>query len=641
MNPIFMRAQSLLPRDGRVTGGALGGVVDGVFAHLLAYQWRMLNDQVPGAAPSHCVENFRIAAGEAAGDFYGCVFQDSDFGKWLEALGYKLMAAPDAALERLADGVIDLMEKAQLPDGYLDTYFIINGVEGRWKNLRDCHELYCAGHLLEGAIAYWQATGKRKVLDVMTRYMDYVCDYFTRQNLWGYPGHAEIELALCKLYDVTGEARYLDLARAFIDRRGMEPYYFDEEQAKLARPLYPHGPDYGRAYAQGHLPVRSQRTMEGHAVRALYLACGAADVALRTGDAALWEAVRAQFMNTVERRMYITGGVGSTYQGEAFTFDYDLPDDTAYAETCASVALVFLARRMLQGELNGVYADAMERALYNTCLASLSQDQKKFFYVNPLSVFPEADAKDPNKRHVLPERQPWLGCACCPPNIARLLCSLVAYQYTVGQGEIHAHLYLQSDVTVRVNGEAVAIAMQTDYPLDGRVRIRAGKGDYALLLHIPGWCDSFRLTRGGEPIRPEVKDGYARVEGPFAGEELVLELPMAPRRWYAHPDVRSAAGKVAVARGPVVYCLEEADNGPGLHRLLLPRDAALTCREADMLGGTRVVEARGLRQAASPEALYAGTPADLVPAPLRFIPYHKWANRGKGEMLVWVREGGL
>lgn len=638
MNPISMRARSLLPRDGRVTGGALGGVVDGVFAHMLEYQWRMLNDEVPGAEPSHCIENFRIAAGEAAGDFYGCVFQDSDFGKWLEALGYKLMAEPDAALERLADGVIDLMEKAQLPDGYLDTYFIINGVEGRWTNLRDCHELYCAGHLLEGAIAYWQATGKRKVLDVMTRYMDYVCRYFSRENLRGYPGHAEIELALCKLYDVTGEARYLDLARAFIDRRGMEPYYFDEEQKKLSRPLYPNGPDFGRAYAQGHLPVREQHTMEGHAVRALYLACGAADVALRTGDAALWDAVRAQFMNAVERRMYITGGVGSTYFGEAFTFDYDLPDDTAYAETCASVALVFLARRMLQGELNGVYADAMERALYNTCLASLSQDQQRFFYVNPLSVFPEADAKDPNKRHVLPERQPWLGCACCPPNVARLLCSLVAYQYTVGQREIQAHLYLQSDVTVRVNGAPVAISMETDYPDDGRVRIHAGKGDYDLMLHIPGWCEEFRLTRGGEALHPEVKEGYARVEGPFAGEELVLEMPMMPRRWYAHPNVRSAAGKVAVARGPVVYCLEEADNGPGLHRLLLPRGAALTCREDDLLGGTRVIEARGLREVAQTDALYASAPTDPVPAPLRFIPYHKWANRGKNEMLVWVRE---
>lgn len=638
MNSLQSPARGVSPSEGRVTGGYLGGIVNGAYRHLLDYQWRLLNDEVDGAEPSHCIENFRIAAGAVEGEFYGMVFQDSDFGKWLEALGYKLMAEPDAALEARADEVIALMEKAQLPDGYLNTYFLCTGVEKRWTNLRDCHELYCAGHLLEGAIAYWQATGKRRALEVMIRCADHICRHFHTENLRGYPGHAEIELALCKLYDVTGERRYLDMAAAFIDRRGLRPYYFDEEQKRLDKAFFPWNSPFGRQYAQGHLPVREQFTAEGHAVRALYLASGAADVALRTGDAGLWEACRRQFRNVVERRMYITGGVGSTCTGEAFTFDFDLPDDTAYAETCASVALILFARRMLRGELDGLYADAMERALYNTCLAGISLDQERFFYVNPLAVYPEACAKDPNKRHVLPERQRWLGCACCPPNLARLLCSLVSCQYTVGAHEIQAHLYLQSTVTMQVNGAPVEIAMETDYPRDGRVRIRAGKGDYALMLHIPGWCDSFRLTRGGKELCPEVKHGYARVAGPFAGEELVLDMRMSPRRWYAHPNVRSAAGKVALARGPVVYCLEEPDNGPGLHRLLLPRDAALTCRDVDVLGGTRVIEAQGLFEAAMPDALYVGAPADPTPAPLRFIPYHKWANRAKNEMLVWVRE---
>lgn len=640
MNSIDKPARAVRPSEGRVTGGYLGGVVDSAYHHLLKYQWQMLNDEVEGAEPSHCIDNFRIAAGDLRGQFYGMVFQDSDFGKWLEALAYKLMAEDDEALEACADGVVELLERAQLPDGYLDTYFICTGIDRRWTNLRDCHELYCAGHLLEGAIAYFQATGKRRALDVMTRYADHICDHFSTKNLWGYPGHAEIELALCKLYDITGERRYLDMAREFIDRRGRRPYYFDEEQRKLDKAYFPQNDTYGRAYAQGHLPVREQYTAEGHAVRALYLAAGAADVALRTGDAALWEACRRQFRNVVKRRMYITGGVGSTYFGEAFTFDFDLPDDTAYAETCASVALIFFARRMLQGELDGVYADAMERALYNTCLAGISLDQERFFYVNPLAVWPEADAKDPNKRHVLPERQPWLGCACCPPNLARLLCSLVDYQYTVGDGEIQIHLLLDSRLETEVNGEPVRLELRTEYPRDGLAILRAGRGSYDIRLHIPGWCDAWTLSRNGVEIRPQREAGYVRLEGPFDDEEIRLTLDMRPRRYYADSRVRDAAGRVAVARGPVVYCAEEVDNGGELQQLLLPKDAPLRCADSDLLGGTTIIEAEGLRETTEGDGLYAPDRARTrTPTPIRMIPYHKWANRGKNEMLVWLREG--
>lgn len=633
-------SQIVSPAQGRLNGGYLGEVVQNVRDHMLAYQWRILSDEVPDAEPSHCIENFRIAAGEKTGEFYGMVFQDSDFGKWLEALGYKLMSGPDEELEALADGVIDLMEKAQLEDGYLNTFFICTDIGRRWTNLRDCHELYCAGHLLEGAIAYAQATGRKKALEVMTRFADCICDYFGRENLQGYPGHAEIELALCRLYDVTGEKRYLDMAQSFVERRGREPYYFAEEQKKLAQQFFPHNEGYGRAYAQSHLPVREQFTMEGHAVRALYLACGAADVALRTGDEALFEACRRQFKNVVSRRMYITGGVGSTSIGEAFTFDYDLPDDTAYAETCASVALIFFAHRMLRGELDGAYADAMERALYNTCLAGMSLNQKRFFYVNPLAVYPEADEKDPGKRHVLPERQRWLSCACCPPNLARLLCSLTQYQLTVCEREIRVHLYLQARQEVQVGGQRVTLSMTTQYPEQGRVSIRVSRGDYALQLHIPEWCEAFRLLRGGRPLSAQPVNGYVRVEGPFEEEEIVLDMEMEPRICYANPRVRSAAGRAAVACGPLVYCAEEADNGAALHQLLLLKGATLTRSRTDALGGTMIIETDGLREGAGQEErlYFTGSRPQREKVRIRLIPYHKWGNRGRNEMLVWLRE---
>lgn len=633
-------SQTVSPAQGRITGGYLGDIVKRVQDRLLSYQWRILNDEVADAEPSHCIDNFRIAAGAKTGAFYGMVFQDSDFGKWLEALGYKLMSKPDAELEALADEVIGLMEKAQLEDGYLNTYFICTDVSKRWTNLRDCHELYCAGHLLEGAIAYTQATGRKKALEIMTRVADCICDYFGRQNLEGYPGHAEIELALCRLYDVTGEKRYLDMAQSFLERRGREPYYFAEEQKKVEKPFFPHNESYGRAYAQSHLPVREQFTLEGHAVRALYLACGAADVALRTGDEALFEACRRQFNNLVSRRMYITGGVGSTYVGEALTFDYDLPDDTAYAETCASVALIFFAHRMLRGELNGVYADAMERALYNTCLSGMSLDQERFFYVNPLAVVPEADEKDPSKQHILPERQRWLSCACCPPNLARLLCSLTQYQLTIAGKEICVHLYLQSDMEVQVGGQPVRLAFETEYPAQGRVRIRVSPGDYALKLHIPAWCESFRILRGGRQIDAQPVRGYACVEGPFEEEDIVLDMEMAPRICYAHPKVRSAAGKAAVAYGPLVYCAEEVDNGADLHQLLLVKGAPLSCRKTEELGGTMIIETDGMRESAPQEddLYYTGSRPQREKVRIRLIPYHKWCNRGKNEMLVWLRE---
>ena len=631
-----------------VKGGFFGDIVQRVGEEMLPFQWKALNDEV-GGAKSGCIENFRIAAGLQQGKHYGYVFQDSDLAKWLEAVGYYLSTHIDPEMEKLADDVIELIGKAQLPDGYLDTYYIITGIDKRWTNLRDNHELYCAGHMLEAAVAYYQATGKTRLLEIMQKFVAHIDDTFGPEpgKKRGYPGHEEIELALCKLYEVTGDEKALRLAKFFIDERGTEPNYFVEEAMQLNREKVDSGEIdlrelihiYGNKYGQHHLPVREQDTIEGHSVRALYLAAGMAHTALLTKDESLLTACRTLFDNVTNKRMYITGGVGSTHIGEAFTFDYDLPNDTMYAETCASIALIFFCRNMLRMELDGRYGDAMERALYNTCLAGMSLDQKTFFYVNPLSVWPEAGKKDPNKSQVLPVRPKWFGCACCPPNLARLLSSLPQYAYASTDDSVLIHLYMQSSVTLDVGEQQIDIAVTTEYPNDGLVKIAAGAGDYTLKLRLPGWCRTWAVKLNGTFVQPTVENGYILLEKGHDTAEIELMLQMVPRRVYANAHVRADAGSVAVMRGPVVYCLEEADNGDQLHMLSLPRTAPLYEEFLpDLLEGTRVIKALGKKLIAACDDLYTDTPPETDNAVLTFIPYYKWANRGENEMTVWVRE---
>jgi DUF1680 family protein len=390
-------------RDFTIGTGFWRRVYDLVRDEMIPYQWEALNDRVPDAEPSHAIENFRIAAGEAEGEYYGMVFQDSDVAKWLEAVAYALSARRDEHLEKLADEVIALIGRAQQPDGYLNTYFTVKEPGKRWTNLRDCHELYCAGHMMEAAVAYYEATGKRELMDIMTRMALNIDTVLGPEEgkLHGYPGHQEIELALIRMYGATGDPLMLKLARYFIDERGKKPNFFHQEHEKRGGAYHFPIHKLGDSYAQNHLPVREQTALEGHSVRALYMATGMADLARVTGDESLVLACRKLFDNLVKHRMYITGGVGSTHHGEAFTFDDDLPNDTVYAETCASIALCFFARALLQIEIDSRYSDAMELALFNTCLAGMSLDGHNFFYVNPLEVWPEASKKDPEKKHVL------------------------------------------------------------------------------------------------------------------------------------------------------------------------------------------------------------------------------------------------
>ncbi|MHC4479938.1 MAG: glycoside hydrolase family 127 protein [Planctomycetota bacterium] len=569
------------------------------------------------------------------------LFWDSDMAKWIEAAAYSLTTHPDDELEGLVDGVIDLIAAAQQPDGYLNTHFT-STPEQRWTNLRDAHELYCAGHLIEAAVAYHQATGKRKLLDVLCRYADLIGSVFGpgEGQKRGYPGHEEIELALVKLRRATGQERYLKLSKFFVDERGRQPRHFEAEaRARNEEPKPEHD------YWQAHLPVRAQTSAEGHAVRAMYLYCAMADLAAETDDAELLAACKRLWQSVAERRMYVTGGIGSSGYGERFTFDYDLPDETAYAETCAAIGLVFWAHRMLHITGHGRYADVMERALYNGVLSGVSLDGTRFFYANPLASHPAADRFRPGR--IRWARQDWFDCACCPANLARLLASFPQYVYSRGKGEPYVHLYATSQASVELNGQRVRLSQQTGYPWDGAVSLTVEPPsplEFVLALRLPGWCRAPEVRLNGEPLDVDglLSDGYAHIERRWsAGDEVQLDLPMPVERIRAHPKVRQAAGRVALQRGPIVYCLEEVDNGPDLNAIALPAEAELHVRhDPDLLGGVTTITGRAARLTGAPRSgeLYAPVAPTSEPCQVRAVPYCTWANREPGEMLVWIRE---
>lgn len=619
---------------------------------VIPYQYEALYDRVPEAEPSHAMANFEIAAGRKTGEFHGFVFQDSDVAKWLEAVGYSLQLKRDPGLEARADAVIDIVAAAQQPDGYLNTYFTIKEPGKRWTNLQDCHELYCAGHFIEAAVAYYEATGKDKLLNTMRRMADHIDSIFGPEEgkLKGYDGHQEIELALVKLYRLTGEEKYLKLSSFFIDQRGQEPNFLRQEWEARGRVTHWSGTQTNSmdpSYNQAHLPVREQTEAVGHAVRAVYMYTAMADLAALTKDSALRDACVRLWDNLTGKQMYITGGIGSTHQGEAFTFDYDLPNDTVYAETCASIGLIFFARRMLELEPDARYADVMERALYNNVLGSMAQDGKHYFYVNPLEVWPQACTCNPDKHHVKSERQGWFGCACCPPNVARLLTSMNQYIYTVHGDTLYTNLYIGSEVNTALGGTAVAVSQQSNYPWEGTVTLQVNPGEaaeFGIALRIPSWTSSAEIRVGGETLSLDesVQQGYCVIRRVWnAGDTIELKLPMETHRVYAHPELRADAGKAAIQRGPLVYCLEAADNGKPLNSIALHESAPFTEHfEDSLLGGAVVVKGQGSRieQAGWSSGLYSRAKAPVEAATITAIPYYLWGNRGSGEMKVWIPE---
>ncbi|HHE71121.1 MAG TPA: glycoside hydrolase family 127 protein [Chloroflexi bacterium] len=577
--------------------------------------------------------NFRRAAGQMSGRFEGLYFNDSDVYKWLEAASWILATDSDPQLKEMVDQTVSWIEAAQQPDGYLNTYYTLEHPSQRWTNLRDMHELYCAGHLVQAAIAHHRATGSTQLLDVACRFADLIADTFGPHpgQQQGVPGHPEIEMALVELARETGQERYLCLAQYFLDARG-------------------HGHLGHSPYHQDHVPFREMDKLVGHAVRALYLSAGATDLLIENGEPELGAALRRLWHHMATRQMYVTGGVGARHQGEAVGADYELPNARAYAETCAGIANVMWAWRLLLLSGRAPYADLMERALYNAVLPGISLDGQAYFYVNPL-----ASDGQPEPGRELYRRQPWFQCACCPPNVARLIAQIPGYIYSLSEDTIWIHHLIGNEAQLTLpSGDSIQIMIRTRYPWSGQVFIEVlTAGSFALSVRIPGWCahpeprNRPTVSVNGEPIGGEVVAGhYVTVRRSWApGDSLCIHLPMPVRHVAAHPYVLENTGRVALMRGPILYCLEGTDH-PGVDL----RDITVgdhtnydTSFRPNLLGGIETITASALvtpPEDAWRNALYRPVATDSRtgrPTSLLAIPYFAWANREAGAMQVWLR----
>lgn len=627
------KSKHLTIKDVKINDEFWNNIIETVRNSVIPYQYLALQDKIEGAEKSYCIENFKKAklvkdklnAGEEttkyptdkwcyddrnsdANAFKGWVFQDSDVYKWIEAVGYSLQNNYDKELESNAKEIIDIICDAQLDNGYLNTHYIINDINKAFTNLRDHHELYCFGHLCEGAISFYNATGDDKLLNATYKFADLIYDTFGEDKIKGYGGHEIAEMALFKLYEISGNQKYLELAKFFINERGKKPYYFDVEQGKTTV-------DDNYHYNQAHTQPKNQSEAVGHAVRGVYLYSAMADIARETDDEELINACKNIWNNIANKKLYITGGIGSTVDGEAFTYNYDLPNDLAYAETCASIGLIFFARRMAELEQNGTYFDVAERALYNTVLSGMAEDGKSFFYVNPLEVLPEASQKDSRKRHVKPVRQKWFSCACCPPNLARLISSLNEYIFTINDSTVFMNLYIGSNATTKHCDIAYS---------NGKITITNVKNSFNLALRIPSISDKFELSRNYK-----TSNGYAIVE--IDNDcEFEVKFNYEPRLVCCSNRVRANVGKVAVMNGPWVYCLEEVDNGSNLQMLSIDTNSKLELNDG-------FIYAKGFREKTDNELYSFYKEKEFENCTLKFIPYYKWANRGENEMCVYVR----
>ena len=565
------------------------------------------------------LDNFRRAAGTKDMPFQGMVFSDSDVYKWLEAACWTLAHPHPDTLDTLVSDTAALIAAAQQPDGYLHTYFVLDKTSERWATIsrgaNNQHELYCAGHFFQAAIAHHRVTGSAQMLDVATRFADRICDTFgpadTQRH--GTDGHPEIEMPLAELYRITQNPRYLAQAQYFVDVRLGMGRINDAEQTLL--------------------PFRELSRIGGHAVCAVYLAAGVTDIYAETGEPALKHTLDKLWDNMTETQTYVTGGIGSRWGVESFGDDYELPAH-AYAETCAAIGNVMWQARLLALSGDAKYADVIEQTLYNGLLSGLSLDDTHYFYQNPLTA--KADYR----------RQPWFGCACCPPNIARLLAQLPGYVCSVGERAAWVHLYIQGDAElVLPDGRAVTLTQQTRYPYDGDITLSVdGAGPFTLHLRIPAWAEGAQLAVNGQPVAvtPGTYAALSRTWQP--GDTIFMSLPMPIRRVRAHPRVADAAGRVALQRGPLVYCLEQTDSpNADIRDIRLPDNAVVTPHTSLALpGGIVALEFSGTQASRSDWAhtLYqTDTMRRSIPqtsVPVVAVPYFAWANREPGRMLVWI-----
>jgi len=574
------------------------------------------------------IDNLRRAAGKIDGPFQGRYFNDTDVYKWLEAASWSLATFPDPQLEQTMDEVITEVADAQRPDGYLNSYFARDLADDRWTNF-DLHEMYCAGHLFQAAVAHSRMTGSTRLLDIAIRMADHIDATFGPEDQGkriGTDGHPEVEMGLVELARETGEQRYLKLAQFLVDVRG-HGFLGDAYDR------------FGRKYHQDHQPFRELDEIVGHAVRAVYLNAGVADIYTETGETALGAALHRLWENMTTKKMYVSGGLGSRYEGESFGENYELPNALAYTETCAAIGSVMWNWRMLLAEADGRYADLIELQLYNAVLPGVALDGTAYFYQNPLSD---------EGHHV---RSRWFRTACCPPNVARLLASLPGYFYSTRGDEIWVHLYAEGESQIRLeDGREVGMIQRTRYPWEGEIAIEVnGEGAFDVRLRVPSWCgDGATLAVNGEPISLAAAHGYAEIRREWhPGDVVHLNLPMPVRRVESHPHVSENTGRIALMRGPLLYCIEQADNTEiDLADLVLGDDAAIDVAfNPELLGGVVTLSADATVVAPDsvwPGKLYRNTfnaEGARTPTRMTAIPYYAWSNREPGPMRVWIRRG--
>lgn len=549
------------------------------------------------------------------------IFWDSDVAKWIEGVSYILAKERNPRLEKIIDDAVDAICKNADENGYFNSHFLVARKDEKFCHRRE-HELYCAGHLIEAAIAYFDATGKDKFLKAMCKYADYIEKCFKTEKTAKFvtPGHPELELALVKLYKATKDKRYLELSEYFIDEHGKHDC--DKGAFKLESDLTQ---SFNDLYNQDEMPLKDRTTADGHCVRALYLYCGMADIAKLQKDDDLYNACRRLFDNIVNKRMYVTGGVGSTNLGEAFTVDYDLPNRTAYTETCASISMAMFAGRMQKLEMNSKYADIVERVMYNGVLSGVSMDGKAFFYENPLEIDPEFNnvnvSTDLKERYPITQRKEVFGCSCCPPNIIRFIASIADYIYSYDEDALYIHQYINSTAKY----EGMKVEQKTKYPENGVLEIITNCKKVA--VRIPWWCKEFKVN--AEYV---LKNGYAYIENK---EKITIDFGMPIFAVRANRRVRDDAGRVAIMRGPVVYCIEGIDNGKDLKNIKIDVSSKFELEKSEFLLPTLKTKAY---QQKDSNSLYLVAGNDYEEISIRMIPYYAFANRGETEMLIWLLE---